>query len=265
MADQVPESVSEAVIIAAGFGSRISERFSSKPLATIRGVPLIEIAIGQAASAGIEKVFVVTGHEAQRVEDALAAIGSRHSVQVVPVRLDTWDKPNGWSVIAGAERVRGDFLLMMADHVFGDGILDRLARQSFDGVDVILAADRPDNPLVDPEDATWLERRHDGKIANIGKGLKSYDAVDCGAFLANHKLPAAIRRAIVQGLPGSLSDGMRVLADEGRAQTMDICGQWWLDVDDLRAHDLAEQQTSQYIAWLNASAGTAQDIEAVDG
>ena len=242
--------VKSAIILAAGYGSRLRARSASKPLTRVAGIPLIEIGVHQAAAAGVEKVVVVTGHEAEGLERALAPLGERYGVKVVPARLDDWSKPNGWSVIEGARHVAGPFLLMMADHIFADGLLDRLARQSLSECDVVLATDRIDNPLVDPDDATWVAIDAAGRIDRIGKMIERFDAVDCGAFLANEALPRAIEAAINGGKAGSLSDGMQVLGDSGRARTMDIDGAWWIDVDDPRALDLAEEQAQEHIAML---------------
>jgi 1L-myo-inositol 1-phosphate cytidylyltransferase len=237
----------DAVIIAAGYGSRISALSSSKPLTPVAGVPLIELGVRQLAAAGVSRVVVVTGHEAERVEGFLAALSTRSGIPIHAERVADWSKPNGFSVIAGAERVAAlggsDFLLVMADHMFSAGILARLAAAGSPERGVTLAVDRRlDNPLVDPDDATWVETAPDGRIRAIGKAIAAFDAVDCGAFLATPELPDAIAAAIATGKAGSLSDGMQVLADCGRAATMDIGTAWWLDVDDPRAHAAAEEQ-----------------------
>ena len=154
--------------------------------------------------------------------------------------------------MAGAARIAkmggGDYLLMMADHIFESGILERLARQGTRSRGVTLAIDRRlDNPLIDPDDATWVKTDADGRIEAIGKTIPEYDAVDCGAFLATPELAAAIQAAITAGKSGSLSDGMQRLADAGRAATMDIGEAWWIDVDDPRAHAIAEEALSGHL------------------
>jgi 1L-myo-inositol 1-phosphate cytidylyltransferase len=91
----------------------------------------------------------------------------------------------------------------------------------------------------------------DGRILAIGKAITDYDAVDCGAFLATPELAQAIAAAIRAGKSGSLSDGMQLLADAGRAATMDVGADehdaWWMDVDDARAHAIAEDQAPRYL------------------
>ena len=233
----------DALIIAAGYGSRLREISQSKPLTSVAGVPLIERGVIQARAAGVQRVVVVTGHEAIQVEKFLPALSDRVGIPVVAERVRHWSTPNGHSVIAGAARISGIYLLMMADHLFEAGILDRLARQGTKSRGVTLAIDRRlDNPLIDPDDATWVKTDADGRIEAIGKTLADYDAVDCGAFLATPELADAIRAAIAAGAAGSLSEGMQRLADAGRAATMDIGDAWWLDVDDPRAHAVAEAE-----------------------
>lgn len=244
--------VKNAIILAAGYGSRLQSRSASKPLAMVHGLSLIEIAVRQAAAAGAREIIVVTGHRASEVETALPQISLPSGCRVSARRLDDWSKPNGWSVIAGALSLSGPFLLMMADHIFGDAILPLLAAQELTGTDVVLATDRTDNPLIDPDDVTWVKLNECGRIREIGKDISGYNAADCGAFLANAALPAAIEQAIRSGKPGSLSDGMQVLADADRATAMDIGGAWWIDVDDPRAHDLAGAQAADNLAIFGA-------------
>ena len=232
----------DALIIAAGYGSRLREISDSKPLTPVGGVPLIELGVRQAVAAGVERVVVVTGHQAIEIEKFLPSLSQRVGIPVVSQRVLHWSTPNGYSVMAGAAKISGDYLLMMADHIFEGGILDRLAKQGTKSRGVTLAIDRRlDNPLIDPEDATWVKTDADGRIEAIGKTIPDYDAVDCGAFLATSELAAAIQAAIAEGKSGSLSDGMQRLADAGRAATMDIGDAWWIDVDDPRAHAIAEQ------------------------
>ena len=245
----------DALIIAAGFGSRLREISDSKPMTPVAGIPLLELGVRQAKAAGAARVVVVTGHQADQLEAALPALAQRAGIAVEPARVDNWSQPNGWSVLAGAEQIAGDYLLMMSDHIFSAPILTGLARQGGADRGVTLAVDRRiDDPLIDPDDATWVERTDGGFIRAIGKTIPLYDAVDCGAFLATPELAEAIRGAIAGGQAGSLSEGMQRLADQGRAATWEIGGAWWLDVDDPRAHELAEAQAPHQLAEVYAAA-----------
>ena len=249
----------DALIIAAGYGSRLREISDSKPLTPVAGVPLLELGLRQAVAAGVTRAVIVTGHQAIEIEKFLPTLSARVGIPVVSERVQHWSTPNGYSVVAGAARLAkmggGDYLLMMADHIFEGSILERLAREGAKSRGVTLAIDRrTDNPLVDPEDATWVKTDRDGRIETIGKAIADYDGVDCGAFLATPELAAAIKAAIAEGKPGSLSDGMQRLADAGRAATMDIGDAWWLDVDDPRSHALAEAEAPKHLPGIFVAA-----------
>ncbi|MFC4256577.1 NTP transferase domain-containing protein [Altererythrobacter xixiisoli] len=238
----------DALIIAAGFGTRLRPVSDCKPLTPILGIPLLELGIRQSVAAGVRRVVVVTGYQADLIEAELPRLSRSVNIPVVAQRVENWSQPNGHSVIAGAAQIDGDYLLMMADHIFSSTILSNLAQQGRPDRGVTLAIDRRiTGPLIDPDDATWVETGDQGCIRSIGKSISAYDAVDCGAFLATPELAAAIEAAIAAGCPGSLSDGMQRLADVGRAATMDVGDAWWIDVDDARAYDLAEIGV---VSWL---------------
>jgi 1L-myo-inositol 1-phosphate cytidylyltransferase len=252
----------DALILAAGFGSRLRDISNSKPLTLVAGISLIELGARQAAAAGVDRVVVTTGHRAAEVEAALPAVADRAGVPVVSERLDDWSKPNGFSVMAGAARIAGDYLLIMADHIFSAPILGGLARQGSADRGVTLAIDRRiDSQLIDPDDATWVRTDAAGRIAAIGKTLSDYDAVDCGAFLATPELAPAIAEAVQMGKAGSLSDGMQRLAERNRAATMDIGKAWWLDVDDPRAYALAQAEAPRELAEVYGGAAAENLIQ----
>jgi len=220
----------KAVIIAAGHGSRLRTISPSKPLTPVAGTPLIEHVVRAAATGGASAFTVVTGHEAARVEGFLATLGE---FAIETVRVADWDLPNGHSVLAGAAGLEGDYLLMMADHLFDPAIVAGLIAAP--PAPLRLAVDRDlAGPLLDLDDATKVETGPDGAIRAIGKALARYDAIDTGLFRATPALIAAL------GGGGSLSDGVQRLADRGEAQTLNVTGLRWLDVDDPAALAKAE-------------------------
>lgn len=219
------------LIIAAGHGSRLREVSPSKPLTPVAGVPLIERVIRAAAAGGASAFTVVTGHEAARVETFLATLAD---LAIETVRVADWDLPNGHSVLAGAGRIHGDYLLSMADHLFDPLIMRALIAAP--PAPLRLAVDRDlANPRLDMDDATKVETRADGSIVRIGKTLARFDAVDTGLFRATPALAEAIGAG-----GGSLSEGVQRLADQGNARTLDVMGMSWLDVDDPAALAKAE-------------------------
>lgn len=222
-------AVVHCLILAAGHGSRLRGVSESKPLTPLAGRPLIAHVIEAARAAGADAFTVVTGHQAERVEAFLGGL----DVPVQFVRLDDWDKPNGHSVLAGAARIPGDYLLLMSDHLFDPEIARRAeAIWQASKAALTLAVDRDwRRESLDLDDATKVALDGD-RIAAIGKEIPAFDAVDTGVFFATPKLAEAIREAVAEGKAGSLSDGVQKLSATGEARVADATGLFWLDVDD---------------------------------
>ena len=225
------------LILAAGLGSRLRGLSESKPLTPIAGVPLIEHVVRRAAAGGATRFLVVTGHEAEGLEAFLAELQFRLAVPIGWERTADWTRPNGHSLLTGAEVLGGDYLLSMADHLFDPAIVAKL----LECAGVTLAVDRNiAGPLLDIDDATKVQVADNGSIERIGKTLGCYNAVDTGLFRATPALAEAIRADITAGGGGSLSEGVQRLADAGLASTVDIGASRWIDVDSPAMLALAE-------------------------
>ena len=226
----------KALIVAAGQGVRLRGVSYSKPLAQVAGVALIEHVIASAALAGVSEFVVVLGYEAASLQRELERISGRLALPVACVFNPDWRGSNGVSVLAAQDRLAGEFLLLMADHLFDPSILRDLIRLEGSAGRVVLAVDRRlDNPMVDLDDVTRVQTRADGAIARIGKLIETYDAFDTGLFRAGPALLQALREDVDSGGAGSISAGMQRLADEVRAASYDIGDRFWIYVDDAAA------------------------------
>jgi choline kinase len=232
--------ITTAILLAAGEGSRLRSAAPSKPLCHVGGRPLIEHAIAGLAEAGLIRVVVVLGYEAERIEAHLAA---RHwPIAVETVRTSDHRLPNGVSVLAAEAALAGeDAVLAMCDHLVDPALYARVA-QAGTGGGARLAIDRRiTSDLVDLDDVTCVRTEGEASAA-IGKHLADYDAFDTGVFAIGPALFAALN-----SLPApSLTEGMRVLAAHGTALTIDCSDLDWIDVDDPAALDKAE-------VWLRAA------------
>jgi glucose-1-phosphate thymidylyltransferase len=77
----------EAVVMAAGAGNRLrplTERWA-KPVLPIDGRPVLSVLLRELSRAGVERVWLVTGHLAEQVE-ALAGDGSAFGLEIKFVR-----------------------------------------------------------------------------------------------------------------------------------------------------------------------------------
>jgi choline kinase len=231
----------KCLVIAAGQGTRLRSLAPSKPLAEVAGTPLIEHVARSARAGGATGLVVVTGYEAEGVEAFLPGLSSRIGVPVEAVRNPAWERPNGLSVLAAADRLDGDFALLMSDHLFDPAILAATIAGRPAGAELVLAADYDiGNPELDLDDATKIDSGPDGRIRRIGKAVSGYNAIDTGIFVATPALFGAIQASVAAGAAGSLSEGVQRLADRGTAYVSDIEGRWWLDVDDEAAWRKAE-------------------------
>ncbi|HEV2365548.1 MAG TPA: NTP transferase domain-containing protein [Caulobacteraceae bacterium] len=232
----------KCLIVAAGQGTRFRDVAPSKPLAPIKGVPLIERVIVNAQAAGLTDFVVVTGYEGGRVENFLAGLAARRGVAVTCVRNPEFRLANGLSVVAAEAQLGEQFVLLMADHLFDPSILTDMIAGGGDPDGVVLAIDRRlKSPLIDPDDVTRVRTDGGGAIRAIGKGLTPYNAVDTGVFLASRALIDSIRADHESGGEGSISAGMQRLASAGLAHAFDIGDRFWLDIDDAVAHGEAER------------------------
>ena len=233
-----------ALIVAAGHGVRLRGVAACKPLEPDAGVALLEPVIADALRGGVDEFVVATGYEGEALARALGDISRRLQAKVSCAFNPDWRGANGVSVLAAQAQLPGDFLLLMADHLFDPSILADLIALDAPVAGVVLAVDRRlANPLVDLEDVTRVQTSG-GAIARIGKLIHPYDAFDTGLFRAGPALMAALQADVDGGGAGSISAGMQRLADAGHAGVFDIGDRFWIDVDDAAALEKAERHVA---------------------
>lgn len=226
--------IRQAVVLAAGRGSRLRSGEASlpKPLTPVAGVPLIERTILTLAQGGIERVYVTVGFRAELVRQALAQsqVYAARGVQVVCIDNDRYDLGVGVSVLSAREHVSGPFVLSMSDHVYDRRLAELAARADMAAADLYLCVDRNIDQVYDIDDATKVALDGD-RIADIGKQLTEYDAIDCGVFAMTPRIFEHLDQVYRERGDCSLSDGVQRLAAEGRARVLDIGDAFWQDVD----------------------------------
>ncbi len=232
----------KCLVLAAGKGSRLANRGDSKPLVSLLGLPLVERVILTAAKSGISEFYVVTGHNSEKVERFLYRLSQRRKMKITCIRNDEWRKENGLSVLKAKGLLKENFILLMSDHLFNESILMKLKDERINDGEVILAVDNDieSNTTVNLEDVTRV-LLEDGEILDIGKTIKRHNAYDTGIFLCSPSIFNAIEESAAGG-GTSLSGGMRVLAERGKARAFDIEGEFWIDVDDEKSFKRAERE-----------------------
>jgi 1L-myo-inositol 1-phosphate cytidylyltransferase len=227
--------ISTAILLAAGEGSRLRSATPFKPLCVVDGRSLLAHALDGLAEAGLDRAVVVIGYGADEIARHIAARSWPLAVETI-VNSD-YRSPNGTSVLAAEPLVGGeDALLAMCDHLVEPALYRRVAQAGASSGARLGVDRRVDSGWVDLEDVTRVRTAGDHIVA-IGKGLVPYDCFDTGVFAIGPALFVSLRGL---GSP-SLTEGMRILAAEGRALTIDCSDLDWIDVDDQAALEKAER------------------------
>lgn len=220
------------LILAAGFGSRlagVSDVTRLKPLTPVAGQPLLLRTLDSLALAGCGRVVTVLGHGRDDVKEAVLA------QYTGPLALDfvfndRYELQNGVSVLAAREAIDGDFVLTMADHVFGDDVMERARTHTPPPNGATLLVDYKLDTIFDMDDATKVQAENH-RIVEIGKHLTQYNCVDTGLFVCTPGLMDALAAVYAQQGDASLSAGIQHLARHDRMQVLDIGEGFWQDVD----------------------------------
>ena len=148
------------------------------------------------------------------------------------------------SLLASEEAAAPLFYLQMVDHLFSDPALQRLSVSPLASLEAgrVLVDSEP-SLHIDLDDATKVQL--DGtRVAAIGKGLQTWDAIDAGCFLLTHAVFEALRSVPdVEGC--TVSAGMRRLVAQGLLGAVDLHGAEWIDVDTPADHEVAERLLSR--------------------
>lgn len=223
-----PEStIRNALILAAGRGSRLGGP-DPKPLHRLLGLPLLARVLLNLEVAGVTDAYVVLGYRGDDIRRGIEALG-KLKLRLHWIRNEEWERPNGLSVLAAEQDLDGPFFLTMSDHLFAPAALDKLLASAGDLTGVNLLVDRDLDRIADIEEATKVRLDAD-QIADIGKSLTDFDAIDTGLFLATPALFDAIRASVANG-DETLSHGVERLARDGLARAVDADGVRWDDVD----------------------------------
>lgn len=256
-------SIKQAVILAAGLGSRLAKTPDDiKPLKLVGGVSLIQRNIELFVQNGIEEVIIVTGYHAHELEAQLTSDCAHLPVKLTFRFNPDFRKSNGLSVLCAQSAVRGNFILTMADHIFAPEMVADACSLVPPQWGALLCVDYKLNTIFDMDDATKV-LVEDGKVASISKKLTNFNAVDTGLFVCTPTLFEALNAAadLSPIHDCSLSEGIATLMKTGRMAVHDIGSFIWQDVDDdymlKQAESLVKTRLSAHVQSPRLMAVTA--------
>jgi choline kinase len=224
--------MTQAVILAAGFGSRLRPLTDERPKALVRvgAEPILGRALDALTEAGIKSAVIVTGYRQQALLDYL---GPRLDVAWTTVENPAYGTTNTLaSLMTAAPLIEDDFFLIDGDLVFEASVIARLdapgARLAIDtsrrlddeAVKIALAGDR----------VVAVGKSLAPGLAAEGEsiGIARIDVATAGSlFEVGRRLLAA------GGAQAYYEAAFQVLADEGHLlEAADIAGLRWVEIDD---------------------------------
>lgn len=237
----------DALILAAGLGSRLSAEEGHKLLARVGGRPMLDHHLDGLLRLGVGRLTVVTGHANEELERALKAWQT--PIEIACVYNPEYRLSNGISVMAGARSIRasgGDsFWLLMSDHLFEPALFDdlKIASKEFPSCQGMLAIDRKLDSIYDMPDATKLNLGT-GRLTAIGKEIEPFDVVDAGLFWCGPGFVGALEDELGRRGDCSTSDAVRQLERSDQFYFWDVGVRLWQDVDTPGARVHAEKLLS---------------------
>jgi choline kinase len=216
----------KTLIIAAGKGRRLKGGGDPKPLTLLNGKAILEIILDRCRRVGLHDFVIVTGYKGEEIRKFL----NKNYSWIEFVENPNFTLGNGYSVYCARKYLENEerFLLLMADHIFHSTLLHKIINHEVkEGC--ALCVDKNLHTIFDLREATKVIEEG-GKIKKIGKYLKEFNAVDTGFFLCTAEIFDALKYALERE-HDKLSDGMKLLIKSGKLFSIDITGDFWLDID----------------------------------
>jgi choline kinase len=237
------------MVLAAGQGQRLRPLTSDLPktlLEVADGRTILDIALANLRAAGLERVVVVTGFAAGRVEAVREELEARHDVALELVYNDRaleWN--NAYSLWLAREFFSEGVLLVNGDTVHPPSV--ELALLAARGPGLVIAVD--DQKALGEEEMKVL-LTPSGAVRRINKAVDPAEAR--GEYIGLTLIEPAAASALADALevtwkrdPGLYyEDGFQELVDRGgEVLTASIGGVAWCEVDDhvdlARAREIA--------------------------
>ncbi len=198
----------KAVILAAGIGKRM-ESNQAKPLLKLFGIPIIEHTIRK-----LRGYDIIVVYHKKEIEEFI----KKKFPHIKLIYNNEPERENGWSLYLAKDYVKEDFILLMADHFYGEKFFNFNKKDKT----TLFVSKYCSNAI----EATKVKVRGN-KIVNIGKSLDDYDFFDTGFFYCKKEIFDYIdeKKEKIK-----LSDIIFNLAKEGEIK-YEVIDDFWIDID----------------------------------
>jgi choline kinase len=226
------------MVLAAGAGKRLGEdtRDLPKTLLPVDGDrTILDVALGNLRSAGLDRAVVVTGFAAERLDERKAELEERHGLAIEMVfnpKAEEWN--NAYSLWVARGYFPEGVLLVNGDTVHPASVEEALLAAR--GEDIVIAVDR-EKPLGHEEMKVHVTE--EGLLDRINKSLDPATAQ--GEYIGLTLIEPAAAERLADALEATwrrdpqlyYEDGFQEFADRGgRVATAAIGAVEWVEVDD---------------------------------
>ena len=238
----------QAMILAAGMGKRLKDLTAdnTKCMVKVNGVSLIERAIRHLEKAGLSRLVMVVGYEAQKLIDHIESLHS--TLPIVYIHNPVYATTNNIYSLALAKEwlLKEDTLLLESDIIF-----------DYDVIDALLSDPRDTLTLVDKYEA-WM----DGTVVKLDEEDNITDFIPGSLFRFDEKdeyyktvniykfsrefsrtryVPFLEAYTATLGNNEYYEQVLRVITmlDEPVIRARRLTGQKWYEIDDLQDLDIA--------------------------
>ena len=227
------------MVLAAGAGKRLGEdtRDLPKTLLPVDGDrTILDVALGNLRSAGLERAVVVTGFAAERVEERRDELAKRHDIEVelcFNPKAEEWN--NAYSLWVARDYFDEGVLLVNGDTVHPASVEEALLAARGAG-EIVIALD--DVKQLGHEEMK-VHLTEDGLLDRINKSL--YHATAQGEYIGLTLIEPAAAERLSEALEAVwrhdpqlyYEDGFQEYADRGgRIGVARIGSVEWVEVDD---------------------------------
>ena len=223
--------VNEAVILAAGLGSRLSDENDGKPkgLLQLGKQSIIEESIDKLIKSGIEKIWIVTGYQSEYFEELPKLYESKVSLVMNP---DFKQSGTLHSLSMIADKVSPPFLLLESDIIFEYRAIESVL--NYHSEDCILLSG-----FSDCGDEVFVETYRD-RLVLMSKNINELGSSPAGELVGIVKIGSALFKKMMQfykqdpkhKMADYETDALVAVAAEASISCLTIDDLVWSEIDD---------------------------------
>lgn len=215
-----------AVILAAGCGTRMGKAAEGLPkcLIPIGGRPILHHQLDLLAQAGVGRVLIVVGYQAERIRNAVNG-GAEFVLNPRFAQTNSL-----CSLLEARRRIDGPFIVLHGDTLFDPAVLEKLLAAGGDALAYDSSSGR------DPEEMKVEVR--EGRLTNISKEIPGDRSCgqSVGMIRLGEKAAAAVfaagDRLVAKGRTGAYwAEAVSAAAAEVAVKAVDIAGAPWTEID----------------------------------